>query len=110
MNVLSASELKNGQEGELFVKYICVCVGSVVSDSVTSMDCSPRGSSVQGISQAKMLEWAAISYSRGSSQPRDQTHVSCVSCIGRRILYQFCHLLLLLLLSRFSRVQLCATP
>ena len=107
MNVFSASELKNGQEGELFVKYICMCVGSVVSDSVTSMDCSPQGSSVQGISQAKMLEWAAISYSRGSSQPRDQTHVSCVSCIGRRILYQFCHLLLL---SRFSRVQLCATP
>ena len=108
MNVLSASELKNGQEGEVFVKYICVCVGSVVSDSVTPMDCSPRGSSVQGISQPRMLEWVAISYSRGSSQPRDQTHVSCVSCIGRRILDQLCHLLLLL--SCFSRVRLCATP
>ena len=38
------------------------------------MDCSPPGSSVHGISQAGMLEWIAISFSRGSSWPRDQTH------------------------------------
>ena len=44
------------------------------------MDCSPPGSSVHGISQARILEWVAISFSRGSSQPRDQT---CVFCIGR---------------------------
>ena len=37
------------------------------------MDCSPPGSSVHGISPAKMLEWVAISFSRGSSRPRDQT-------------------------------------
>ena len=37
------------------------------------MDCSPPGSSVHGISQAGILEWIAISSSRGSSQPRDQT-------------------------------------
>ena len=36
------------------------------------MDCSPPGSSVHWISQARILEWVAISYSRGSSQPRDQ--------------------------------------
>ena len=36
---------------------------------------------------ARILEWAAISYSRTSSRPRDQTHVSCGSCIGRQILY-----------------------
>ena len=47
------------------------------------MDCSLPGSSVYGISQARTLEWIAISSSRGSSQPRDQTHVSCVSCIGK---------------------------
>ena len=35
------------------------------------MDCSPPGSSVHGISQARILEWVAISSSRGSSQPRD---------------------------------------
>ena len=51
------------------------------------MDCSPPGSSVHGIFQARILEWVAISYSRGSSQPRNWTHVSCASCIGRQILY-----------------------
>ena len=53
------------------------------------MDCNPPGSSVYGIFQARILEWVAISYSVGSSQPRDQTHVSCVSCIGRQILYHY---------------------
>ena len=42
------------------------------------MDCIPAGSSVHGMSMARILEWVAISSSRGSSQPRDQTHVSCV--------------------------------
>ena len=51
------------------------------------MDCSPQGSSVSGIFQARILEWVAISYSRGSSQSRDQTHISCISCIGRRIFF-----------------------
>ena len=40
------------------------------------MDCSPSGSSVHGIFQARVLEWVAISFSRGSSQPRDWTCVS----------------------------------
>ena len=40
-------------------------------------DCSLSGSSVHGICQAGILEWGAISFSKGSSQPRDQTHVSC---------------------------------
>ena len=51
------------------------------------MDCSPSGSSVHGILQARILEWVAILFSRGSSQPRDLTCVSYVSCIGRRVLY-----------------------
>ena len=41
------------------------------------MDCSPSGSSVHGILQARILEWVAISSSRGSCRPRDQTLVSC---------------------------------
>ena len=45
------------------------------------------GSSVHGIYQARILEWVAISFSRGSSWPRDQTFISWVSCIGRWILY-----------------------
>ena len=48
------------------------------------MDCSLPGSSVHGIFQARILEWVAISFSRGPSWPRDRTRVSCISCIGRR--------------------------
>ena len=51
------------------------------------IDCSPSGSSVHGILQAKILQWVAIPSSRGSSQPRGQTHVSSVSCRGRQVLY-----------------------
>ena len=43
------------------------------------MDCSPPGSSVHGISQARILEWVAISFSRGSSWPRDRSHVFALS-------------------------------
>ena len=50
------------------------------------MDCSPPSSSLCEISQARILEWVAISSFRESSQPRDQT---CISCIGRRILYHW---------------------
>ena len=53
----------------------------------TAQDYSLLGSSLQGIFQARILEWVAICYSRGSSWPRDQTCNSCVSCIGRQILY-----------------------
>ena len=43
------------------------------------MDCSSPGSSVRGILQSRMLEWVAISFSRGSSQSRDQTWVSFIA-------------------------------
>ena len=46
------------------------------------VDCSPPGSSFHGILQARILEWVAISFSRGSSRPRDRTQVSCFA--GRR--------------------------
>ena len=48
------------------------------------IDCSLPGSSVHGIFQARTLERATISFSRGSSRPRNQAHISC---IGRQILY-----------------------
>ena len=44
-----------------------------------SIDCSPPGSSVHRISQAGRLEWVVISFSRGSSQPRNQTRISCIA-------------------------------
>ena len=52
------------------------------------MDCSPPGSSVHGILQARIQEQIAMSYSRGSSRPRDRTQVSCT---GRWILYHKGH-------------------
>ena len=70
------------------------------------MDCSPSGSSIPGILQARMLEWVAMPSSRGSSWPRDPTQISCIA--GRffffflififtlfyfTILYWFCHTL-----------------
>ena len=45
------------------------------------MDCSPLGCSVHGLSQARILEWVAVPFSRGSSQPRDWTQISCF--VGR---------------------------
>ena len=59
------------------------CVLNHVQLFCNPMDCSPSGSSVHGISQARILEWVAISLSRGSSQSRDQIHVSFTG----RILY-----------------------
>ena len=53
------------------------------------MDCSLLGSSVHGISQARILKWVATSSSRGSSWSRDQTHVSYGSWVGRQIPYHW---------------------
>ena len=53
------------------------------------MDSSPPGSFVHGISQARILEWVAISSSRGSSRTRDRTRVFCICYIGRQILYHW---------------------
>ena len=51
------------------------------------MDDSPPGSSFHGILQARILEWVAMPSSRGSSRPRDRTHISYASCTDRQ-----CHL------------------
>ena len=52
------------------------------------INCSPPDSSVHGVFQARLLEWVTISYSRGSSWPRERNSVFCVSWNGRWILYQ----------------------
>ena len=64
----------------------CSQLGSTLCDP---MDCNLPDSSVHGIFQARLLEWVAISSSRGFSRLRDQTHVSY---IGRQILYQLHHM------------------
>ena len=53
------------------------------------MDCSLLGSIVCAVSQLRILEWVAISSSRGSASPRNRTWVSQVSCIGKWILYHW---------------------
>ena len=61
-----------------------MCVCSVIQSCPTLCnltDCSPPGSSVHGISQARLLEWVAMPSSRGSLRPRNWIYVSCVSCI-----------------------------
>ena len=72
---------------------VCMLSHSVMSDSLRPpelwlMNYSLPGSSAHGIFQARILEWGAISHSRGPSQPRDGTCISCVSCIERWVLYQ----------------------
>ena len=59
---------------------------SVLSNSLPPHDCSSPGSSVHGILRARILEWVAISFSRRSSRPKDQT---LVSCSDRGILYHW---------------------
>ena len=64
----------------------CTCAKSLQSclTLCEPMDCSPPGSSVLGTLQARILEWVAMPSSRGSSWPRDRTHVSCISCTAGR--------------------------
>ena len=63
----------------------CAVLYSVVSDC-DLMDCSPPASSAHGIFQARILEWVAISYSGGSSQPRDWTCISLSPALAGRFL------------------------
>ena len=62
---------------------VCVCMCVLVAQSYPTlydpMDCSPPGFSVHGLLQARILEWVAIPFSRGSSWPRDQTWVSHIA-------------------------------
>ena len=65
---------------------VCCLVAKSFPNLCDPMDSSTPGSSVHEISQARILEWVAISFSRGSSWPRDRT---CIPCIVRQILYHW---------------------
>ena len=69
--------------------HVCVLVAQLCSTLCSPMGCSPPGSSVCGILQTRILEWVAMSFSRGSSWPRDQTQVSLPHC--RQTLYCLSH-------------------
>ena len=60
----------------MYCKCVWVLVGWLY---LTLSDCSPRGSSVRGILQGRIMEWVAIPFSRGSSQPRDWTQASYIA-------------------------------
>ena len=104
----------NGKEYEKEYIYVCVCIHICLSHfavhqklaqhwkstarakSLQScqtlwdpMDCSLPGSSVHAILQIRILHWVAMPSFRGSSRPRDRTHVSYVSCIGRQAIFFF---------------------
>ena len=88
-SVILSEVSQTEKEKYCMTSLVCCCCSCLAAKSCPilckPMDCSPPGSSVQRISQARMLEWVASSFSRGSSHPRDQIHASC---IGRWI---FCH-------------------
>ena len=85
---ISGSPKTIRRNGWLFSHVLCVCMCVKPFQSCLTlcdpMDCSPPGSSVHGILQAKILEWVVSLSSWGSFWPRDQTHVSGT---GRRSLY-----------------------
>ena len=72
-----------GEDEVTHPKGMCAQSGLTLGDP---MDHSSPDSPVHGIFQTRILEWIAISSSRGSSQPRDWTHVSYVFCIHRQVL------------------------
>ena len=81
----------------LSLTWFCVCtkLTMLLHSCLTPwdpMDCSPPGSSVHGISQARILEWVAMPSSGGSSRPRDRTWVSFIPCTGRGVLHHQRHL------------------
>ena len=87
-DLLSCSPAVNLGQVIFFLSQISICWRLVTESCLTlwgPMDYSVLGSSVHGISQARVLEWVADSFSRGSSQPRDRTQGSC---IGRQVLYR----------------------
>ena len=65
----------------LVVQGSCCCclVAKLCLTLCHLMDCSPPCSSVHRIFQARVLEWVAIPFSRGSSQPKDQSRISCLT-------------------------------
>ena len=70
----------------------CMLGCAVTSVLCDPMHCSPPGSSVHGILQARILEWVAMLSSRGSSRSREGTRVSYITCMGKQVLYHKRHL------------------
>ena len=88
-NAVGQGELLKQQAGSRESRSFSWVVCSVLQSCLTlqnPVNCSPRGSSVYEILQARILEWVAIPFSKWSSRPRSNLRL-CISCIGRQILY-----------------------
>ena len=73
-----------------WVPVVLMLVTQLCTTLCDPMNCSPPGSSIHGIFQARILEWVAISFCRGVFPNREQAHISCISCTGRQSL-PLCH-------------------
>ena len=71
---------------------LCLTLFNPMGDSLPCSSLSILQAKNTGILQARILDWVAMSSSRGSSQPRDWAHVSYISCIGKQVLYHLCRL------------------
>ena len=71
--------LAAGPPREALNDFGCVLVPQLCPTLCDPMDCSPQGSSLHGILEARILEWVSVPFSKGSSQPRDRTHVAHIS-------------------------------
>ena len=98
--LLMLAKEPNVREGEKWIFHLSSsslvvgqCPAPAQSHSSVQLFATPwtvaRQAPIHGILQARILEWVAIPFSRGSSQSKDQTLVSCASCIDRRILYHW---------------------
>ena len=97
-------ETHKGKTCKATVRYVSCLSGIIIGAMCASVSlqlypmlcdpigCSPQGSSVHGILQARVLWWVAIPSSKGSSRPRDRMHVSHIFGIARQILYDECQL------------------
>ena len=95
LEIVTVSEVSQMEKDKYhMLSFICVCVHAKLLQSClcVTLCTSLPGSSDHRILQARILEWVAISSSKRSSWPRDQTCVLYISCIGRQILYHWCHL------------------
>ena len=79
----NTSEKKRKKMNIVFhtVTFVCIVCAQLCLTLCNPMDFSPPGSFVCGILQARILEWLAIFFYRGSSRSRDRIHISCISCI-----------------------------
>ena len=76
---LQAVSLPLCHHGSLYVPLLPLLSPQSCPTLCNPIDCSPPGSSVHGILQARILEWVAMPSSKGSSQPRGRTWVSCIA-------------------------------